>query len=104
MAKTPRLIWLKEANAKFSFAPWLLGSTIFCKDIDNIENMFKTFEANPIDTFCASEPEYHMLDKQQQPDSTHLEQLLSTEPINDQAIKSRWYSATNLHIRDSWSK
>ena len=100
MHKTPRLIWLKEANAKISFAPWLLGSTIFSKDIDNIETMFKTFEANPIDTFCASETDYHMLDKQQ-PNSTHLEQLLSTEPINDQAIKSQWYSATNLHIRDS---
>jgi acyl-coenzyme A synthetase/AMP-(fatty) acid ligase len=100
MHKTPRLIWLKEANAKISFAPWLLGSTIFYKDIDNIEKIFQTFENNPIDTFCASKTDYQMLDKQQ-PNNTHLEQLLSTEPINDPTIKSRWYSTTNLHIRDS---
>jgi len=103
MHKTPRLIWLKEDTAKISFAPWLLGATIFYKDIDNVETIFKTLENNPIDTFCASENDYQMLDKQQHQNNTYLEQLLSTEPINDPTIKSRWYSLTNLHIRDSKS-
>jgi acyl-coenzyme A synthetase/AMP-(fatty) acid ligase len=103
MKQSPHLIWIKENNNKISFAPWLLGSTIFYKETDDIQTMVETFENYPIDTFCASPNNYQMLDKHQsqQQNNTYLQQLLSTEPIIDSMIKFRWYSLTNLHIQDS---
>ncbi len=84
MNKSPRLIWIKDDNDKISFAPWLLGSTIFYKKTDDIKTIFNIFEKYPIDTFCASKNDYQMLDQQpQQPSNIHLQQLLSTEPIRD---------------------
>ncbi len=98
--KSPHLIWVKEDNDKISLAPWLLGSTIFYKEADDIKTTFKTFENYPIDTFCASENNYQMLNQQQQ-NNTHLQQLFSTESIIDPIIKFRWYQLTNIHIQDS---
>jgi hypothetical protein len=102
--QSPRLIWVQDDNDKISFAPWLLGSTIFYKQTDDIKTIFRTFEQYPIDTFCASQNDYEMLDQQEQrKNNTQLQQLLSTEPIVDAMIKFRWYSLTNLHIQDSES-
>lgn len=105
MNKLPRFIWVKEDNEKISLAPWLLGSTILYKDTDNIKTVLNTFENYPIDSFCTSSSVYEMLDKQHQnqPNTTHLKQLFSTEPITDPKVKSRWYSLTNLHIQDGES-
>jgi len=101
MIKSPGLIWMKDNRDKISLAPWLLGSTIFYKEADDITTTLKTFENYPIDTFCASQSDYQMLDKPQQlQTNVHLKQLLSTEPIIDPMVKSRWYSLTNLHIQD----
>jgi acyl-coenzyme A synthetase/AMP-(fatty) acid ligase len=100
MNKPPCITWVKEDNHKISLAPWLLGSTIFYNDTDNIETIFQTLENYPIDTFCASSNDYEMLDKQQQQNNTHLKQLFSTEPIIDPMVKFRWYALTNLHIQD----
>jgi len=103
--KSRHLIWVKEDKDTISLAPWLLGSTIFYKETDDIKTMLKTFENDPIDTFCGSHNDYQMLDEEQQQqeqqNNTHLQQLLSTEPIIDPMVKFRWYSLTNLHIQDS---
>jgi acyl-coenzyme A synthetase/AMP-(fatty) acid ligase len=80
----------------------VIGSTIFCKQIYDIKTIFQTFAKYPIDTFCASQNDYQMLDQQEQrKNNTHLQHLFSTEPIIDAMIKFRWYSSTNLHIQDS---
>ncbi len=90
MNQSPRLIWVQDDNDKISFAPWLLGSTIFYKQTDDIKTIFRTFEQYPIDTFCASQNDYQMLDQQEQrKNNTQLQQLLSTEPIIDAMIKFR---------------
>ncbi|CAF1082582.1 unnamed protein product [Adineta steineri] len=103
MNKSPSLIWIKNTHNKISLAPWLLGSTIFHKETDNIETIFKTFENYPIDTFCASQSNYQLLDKQQQfQNNIQLKQLFSVEPIIDPIIKTRWHSLTNLHIQDDF--
>jgi acyl-coenzyme A synthetase/AMP-(fatty) acid ligase len=90
MNQSPRLIWIQDNNEKISFAPWLLRSTIFYKQTDDIKTIFRTFEQYPIDTFCASQNDYEMLDQQEQrKNNTQLQQLLSTEPIIDAMIKFR---------------
>jgi hypothetical protein len=61
----------------------VIGSTIFCKQTD-IKTIFQTFSKYPIDTFCASQHDYQMLDQQEQrKNNTHLQHLFSTEPIID---------------------
>lgn len=103
--KSPHLIWIQENHDKISLAAWLLGSTIFYKQTEDIQTMIETFEKYPIDTFCASENDYQILNKhplqqQQQQNNTHLQQLFSIEPIIDPMVKFRWHSLTNLHIQD----
>ncbi len=80
----------------------VIGSTIFCKQTD-IKTIFQTFSKYPIDTFCASQHDYQMLDQQEQrKNNTYiLQHLFSTEPMIDAMIKFRWYSSANLHIQDS---
>ncbi len=97
--KTSRLIWVKNQNDIISIAPWIFGSSIFFKETENLQPMFNTFEKHPIDTLCASSPNYQMLENQQQENKTHLTQLFSTEPL-DLITKKRWHSMTNLQIRD----
>ena len=88
---------MKNSDQISSIAPWLSGSSIFHQET---ENLFHTFQNHPIDTFCGSAANYQIFDNQQQENKTQLKQLLSTEPI-DPIVKARWYSLTNLHIRDS---
>jgi acyl-coenzyme A synthetase/AMP-(fatty) acid ligase len=100
MNKSSRLIWIKEMHSKISFAPWLLGSTVFFKDTNNIQTTLQTLKTFPIDTLCTSANDYRMLDQDTRAVKTHLEQLLSTEAIKDSTLKSRWQTLTNLRIVD----
>lgn len=100
MHKAPRLIWVKETQNKISLAPWLIGATILYRDTDDLPAVLKTFESFPIDTFCASQKEYQLLDQEQPSKKIHLEQLLSTEQIEDPGVKARWRALTGLEIQD----
>lgn len=90
---------MKNRNEIISIAPWLFGSSIMYKEVENSEEMFRTFEEYPIDAFCASMNNYQTFDNEKQENKTQLEQLFSFEPINPN-IKALWYAVTNLDIHD----
>jgi hypothetical protein len=102
--RVPRLIWVKESQNKISLTPWLLGATILYRDTNDLTTMLKTFETFPIDTFCASQNEYQLLDQEQPSKKIHLEQLLSIERIEDPGVKARWQALTGLEIQDGQFK
>lgn len=94
---------MRNNNEPLSIAPWLFGSSIFQKRVDNLPSLLDTLENNPIDTFCGSSSTYQLLGQpSERQHRTHLEQLFATQSI-DPKVKANWYSLTQLKIRDGLS-
>ena len=91
---------MRNSHESIRVAPWLFGSSVFQKRIDDLPSLLDTLEENPIDTFCGSSSNYQLLDQSpQQQHHTHLKQLFATQSI-DPKVKARWHSLTQLKIHD----
>lgn len=97
-----RFVWIKDDKHQIALSSWLLGSTAFYQKTTNSEKeLRKTLENFPIDTFCGSKNDFQLLNDNEDSMKNQLTQLIATERIDDEFLRGKWRSSTNLEINDS---
>lgn len=86
---------------KKSLSPLLLGSTLFFREtFDDMSLTMKTLENYPIDTIFGSSQDFCSIDKNYPLICSHVQQMFSVDPIDNDEVKKRWMKLTNVSIDD----
>lgn len=84
-----------------SLSPLLLGSTLFFrKTFDDMSLTIKTLENYPIDTILGSSKDFRLIDKDYPLICSHVQQMFSIDSIDNDEVKNRWMTLTNVLIDD----